>query len=101
VPLVISRKNRSVHYVRSDDALAEILGESDFGGKPWAVGDRLIFEDGTESIIVLVPDGTFHIWGNPLKPADLDEVRRAVGRPDAESWEQLFGSFKSAPNPIR
>jgi len=95
VPLVISRKSRSVHYVKSDEALGEILGETDFAGKPWAVGDRLIFEDGTESIIVLVPDGGFHAWGNPMKPADLAEVRATVGRPTAESWEQLFDSFKS------
>ena len=95
MPLVISRKNRSVHYVRSEEALGETLGDSDFGGKAWAVGDRLIFEDGTESIIVLVPDGTFHTWGNPMKPADLAEVRQTVGRPTAESWEQLFASFKN------
>jgi hypothetical protein len=95
VPLVISRKNRSVHYVRSDDDLAEALSESDFAGKPWAVGDRLIFEDGTESIIVLVPDGTFHTWGNPLKKADIEEVRQTVGRPNAETWDQLFASLKT------
>jgi hypothetical protein len=101
VPLVISRKGRSVHYVRSDDDLTEILGSGDFEGKPWAVGDRLIFEDGTESIIVLVPDGSFHAWGNPMKRADLDEVRQAVGRPAAESWEQLFDSFRNDVNAIR
>jgi len=90
---MISLKNRSVHYVRSDDALAEAFGESDFGGKPWAVGDRLIFEDGTESIIVLVPDGTFYTWGNPMKKADFEEVRQTVGRATAETWDQLFASF--------
>jgi hypothetical protein len=98
VPLVITRKSRSVHYVRSEETLAEILSHSDFDGRRWAVGDRLIFEDGTESIIVFIPDGSFHAWGNPVKRADLDEVRRAVGRPDAESWEQLFAAFKSDPS---
>jgi hypothetical protein len=96
VPLVISRKTRSVHYVRSEEALGEVLGESDFGGNAWAVGDRLIFEDGTESFIVLVPDGAFHTWGNPIKPADLAEVRQTVGQPAAESWEQLFASFRNS-----
>jgi hypothetical protein len=94
VPLVITRKSKSVHYVRSEDVLAEILSHSDFDGRPWSVGDRLIFEDGTESIIVFIPDGSVHAWGNPVKRADLDEVRRAAGRPDAESWEQLFASFR-------
>lgn len=97
MPLVISRKSRSVHYIKSEEALAEALGEADFAGKPWAVGDRLVFEDGTESFIVLVPDGTFYTWGNPMKRADLDEVRQAVGRPTAESWEGLFASFKNDP----
>jgi hypothetical protein len=95
VPLVITRKSRSVHYVRSEEELAEILTELDFAGKPWAVGDRLIFEDGTESIIVLVQDGTMHVWGNPVKPADFEEVRQAVGKPDAADWQQLFSSFRS------
>lgn len=95
MPLVISRRSRSVHYVRSEEELAEILSYSDFDGKPWAVGDRLIFEDGTESIIVMVQDGTFHVWGNPVKPADLEEVKQAVGRPAADSWQSLFASFKN------
>jgi hypothetical protein len=84
--------------VRSEEALAEALGESDFGGRPWAVGDRLIFEDGTESIIVLVPDGAFHAWGNPMKRANLEEVRQTMGRPTAESWQELFAWFRSDTN---
>lgn len=95
MPLVISRRNRSVDYLASDDVLAESLAEPDFGGKSWAVGDRLIFEDGTESVIVLVPDGNLHVWGNPMKPASLEEVRQTVGRPAAESWQQLFASFRT------
>lgn len=95
MPLVVSRRKQSVSYIRSEEALAELLAEADFGGHSWAIGDRLIFEDGTESIIVLVHDGTLHVWGNPVKPADLEEVRQTVGRPAAESWEQLFASFKN------
>jgi hypothetical protein len=96
MPLVIPRKARSARYVRSEEALAEILGHSDFDGEDWAVGDRLIFEDGTEALIVLHPEGTFHVWDDPTTPADLDEVRRLIGRSDVATWDQLFATFQDA-----
>jgi hypothetical protein len=100
VPLVISRKKAFVHFVRSEEALAEILLEGSLSDHDWAIGDRLVFEDGTESVILRNPDGTGHIWGNPVKPANLADVGQAVGRPDPQSWQELFASFKGSPGTI-
>ena len=100
MPLVISRKKGKVHYVRSEEALAEILLEGSLSDHDWAIGDRLVFEDGTESVILRSPDGTGHIWGNPVRPADLADVRQAVGRPDPQTWQELFATYKGGPGTI-
>ena len=92
MPLVIP-KTGAVQYVRSEEVLGEILGHSNFDGEDWAIGDRIIFEDGTESRIMQEPDEQFHVW-NDSTPADLAEVKRAVGVPDAPDWAALFKKFE-------
>ncbi|QDU91754.1 hypothetical protein Pla175_51850 [Pirellulimonas nuda] len=88
MPLVIP-KSGAVQYVRSEEVLGEILGHSNFDGEDWAIGDRLIFEDGTESRIKQEPGEQFHVWDVPT-PADFDEVKLAVGVADASDWSALF-----------
>jgi hypothetical protein len=62
MPLVISAKSQSVHYVRSEEILGEILGHSDFDGQKWAIGDVVVFEDGTGAHIEQYREA--HTWGN-------------------------------------
>jgi hypothetical protein len=100
VPLVIANKTRSVQYVPSEEVLAEILGHSDLDGEDWKVGDRIIFEDGTEARIQRASEGPFYVWDDSTF-ADLDDVKQAAGRSDVKSWEQLFAAFRDAPNAIR
>ena len=95
MPLVIA-SNGEVSYVSSEEALAEILGHSNFDGEPWAIGDRLIFEEGTESRIQQVPGDVFYDWPDPVA-ADLEEVKRAVGATRPQSWQELFSQFATAP----
>jgi len=92
MPLVIP-KSGNVQYVRSEEVLGEILGHSNFDGEDWAIGDRIIFEDGTESRIKQEPDEQFHVWNDPT-PADFEEVKRAVGGSDASDWAGLFATFE-------
>jgi hypothetical protein len=93
MPLVIT-KSGAVHWVPSEEVLAELLGHSDFDGEEWAVGDRLIFEDGTESRIREEPGHRFHSWEEPTA-ADLEEVKRAAGVADARDWDALFAARAS------
>jgi hypothetical protein len=88
MPIVIP-KSSAVQYVRSEEVLGEILGHSDFDGEDWAIGDRLIFEDGTEAWIKQEPGEPFHVWDEST-PADFDEVKRLVGVTDAANWAELF-----------
>jgi len=113
MPLVISYQSQTVQGVDSVDALAEILGQTDFGGRNWGAGDKVLFEDGTESRIVTVPGGSFHVWPTP-QPADLEAVRAEVSqmlgngqlatRPIA-SWQELSAAISEAqyprPSPFR
>jgi hypothetical protein len=92
MPLVIP-KSGAVQYIRSEEVLGEILGHSNFDGEDWAIGDRLIFEDGTESRIKQEPGEQFHVWGDST-PADFEEVKRAVGVADASDWSALFKKFE-------
>src|SRR5688572_7442195 len=93
MPLVIP-KSGAVQYVRSEEVLGEILGHSNFDGEDWAIDDRLIFEDVTESRIKGVPGELFFDWDDP-KAADFDEVKRAVGVGDVTDWKQLFSTFEN------
>jgi hypothetical protein len=90
MPLVIPRSGE-VEYVRGEEVLAEILGRPNFDNHPWAVGDRIVFEDGTEAKIRREPGQPFHGWGEPV-PANLHEVRRAAAAPGAEGWSELFAA---------
>src|SRR5215210_4902427 len=92
MPLVISKAG-DVQYVKYEETLAEILGHSNFDGEDWAIGDRLIFEDGTESRIKQEPGEQFHVWDDPT-PADFQEVKRAVGVTDASNWAELLKRFE-------
>jgi hypothetical protein len=73
--------------------LGEILGHSNFDGEDWAMGDRIIFEDGTEARIKQEAGEQFHVWDDPT-PADFEEVKRAVDVTDASSWAELFTRFE-------
>lgn len=92
MPLVIP-KSGAVQYVRSEEVLGEILGHSNFDGEDWAIGDRIIFEDGTEARIKQEPGEQFHVCDDPT-PADFVEVKRLVGVADASDWLELFKRFE-------
>src|SRR5687767_14001094 len=92
MPLVIP-KSGAVQYVRSEAVLGEILGHSNFDGEDWAIGDRLIFEDGTESRIKQEPGEQFHVWDDPT-PADFEEVKRTIGVLGAANWAEVFATFE-------
>ena len=92
MPLVISKAG-DVQYVKYEETLAEILGHSNFDGEDWAIGDRIIFENGTESRIKQEPGEQFYVWENPT-PAAFEEVKRAVGVADASDWAGLFETFE-------
>lgn len=95
MPLVIPKAGPVV-YVRSEEILAEILGHDNFDGEPWAPGDRIIFEDGTESRIERVAGDQFFEWPDPV-PADLAEVRDAAGAAAVKDWEELFAHYTARP----
>lgn len=99
MPLVITKAG-SVHYVRTEEILAEILGHTDFDGEDWAVGDRLIFEDGTESQIKQEPGEQFYTWDEPT-PAKFKDVKQAVGAATAQRWQDLFAAFETPRQQIR
>lgn len=92
MPLVIP-KSGAVQYIPSQELLAEILGHSNFDCEDWAIGDRIIFEDGTQSLIKQEPGEQFFIWDQSL-PANLEEVKQAVGLTEARTWKELFASFE-------
>jgi hypothetical protein len=86
MPLIISKAG-DVQYVKYAETLAEILEHGNFDGEDWAIGDRIIFENGTESRIQQEPGERFHVWDEPTT-ANLEEVKRAVKVPDAANWEE-------------
>ena len=98
MPLVISHKAKCKYYIRSEEVLAEILSHSDFDGEYWAIGDTIVFEDGTEAVIEQ-PDGEqFHVWSK-TSPSDLkrivDQINgyhpvKPLKHADVDSWDTLF-----------
>jgi hypothetical protein len=106
VPLVVSRKSRSVTFVENDDFLGEILGHSNFDGYDWAIGDLLVFEDGTGALIEKNSRDDFHVWSDQRLlrlPDVVGEVRsfgdsRLSTVDDISSWPLLFEKL-SAPLP--
>ena len=91
MPLVLPRSG-FVQYVRHEEVLAEILGHDNFDGEDWVVGDRLIFEDGTESRIARESGSPAYRW-EVRTPANFEEVKRAAGIGDAADWRELFAQF--------
>jgi hypothetical protein len=91
MPIIISKAG-AVQYVKDEETLAEVLGHTDFDGADCAIGDRLVFENGTQSHIKQEPGELFHTWDEPM-PVDFDEVKRAVGATTAGSWKELFDGF--------
>jgi hypothetical protein len=93
MPLVLSEKSGSVQYVAYKETLVEILEHTNFDGEDWAVGDRVIWEDGTEARIVRQSGSLSYTWDEP-RPANLNEVKGAVDLPEVHSWDELFSSFR-------
>ena len=102
MPLVISHKAKRTFHVKSEEFLGEILGHSNFDGEDWAVGDLIVFEDGTGAVIE--KHQQFHVWSDP-KPVELRDVPSAIrsyGDPrlpsddSIDSFEKLFDRL-SAP----
>lgn len=105
MPLVISHASNEVCYVQCENELAEILGHSNFDGEDWAIGDTVLFEDGTTATIKLLEDDEFYVWtdNEPIELSDAIEqsVRyRAEARDPLSSvddWEGFFGYFQEKP----
>src|SRR5688572_20450870 len=89
--LVIS-KSVGVEYFRNEEMLGEVLGHSNFDGREWAVGDRILFEDGTESSIEQSEGEEFYTWHDPI-PSNLDDIRLALSIDDASNWTELFSRY--------
>jgi hypothetical protein len=104
MPLVISHKAKSVSFVTNEEVLGEILGHSNFDGEDWAVGDRIVFEDGTGAFIERHASDPFYVWSEPA-PLDLREAVAEAARYDQRvapasevlSWQILFERFSSRP----
>jgi hypothetical protein len=98
MPLVISEKSKSTHYIDTEEILGEILGHSDFEGRDWAVGDLIVFEDGTRATLERFPREQFHTWSEPT-PMEVGAAVLAVqkyGDPrlppesDVPTFDRLF-----------
>lgn len=103
MPLVISQHAKQTSYVASEEDLSQILGHSNFDGENWAVGDLIVFEDGTGAPIA--QEENFHVWPDPV-PIELSDVLakiRSYGDPrlpsdaQVDSFEKLFARFTAAP----
>lgn len=106
MPIVVSHNSKSVEYFASEQALFELLGHSNFDGADWAVGDLVIFEDGSESTIRLSPDCSdderFYDCDDGVA-GDFDKVLAVINkyRKDKEfagaeirNWPSLFKYFE-------
>ena len=98
MPLVISHKAKCKYYIHDEEVLAEILGHSDFDGEYWAIGDMIVFEDGTEAKIEQPKGELFHVWSEPV-PSDLRQVVELINQyhpvcplkhANIDSWGALF-----------
>ena len=47
MPALISHKAKRKCFLLNHDVLTDTLGHSDFDGEDWAIGDLIVFEDGT------------------------------------------------------
>ena len=98
MPLVISHNAKCKYYIRTDEILAEILGHSDFDGEYWAIGDMIVFENGSEALIEQPKGEMFHIWSTPV-PSDLRQIVEQLNQyhpvhplkhSTIKSWDTLF-----------
>lgn len=86
--------------------MAEILGHTNFDGEDWAIGDTLIFEDGTTATIRLEDNDEFHVWTDNV-PLDLSDAINQIieyrttaseALSETDNWESLFEYFQEHPN---
>jgi hypothetical protein len=104
MPLVISKKAKCVAFVESEEILGEILGHSNFNGEDWAVGDRIVFEDGSGAFIEQHPGDRFHVWSEPA-PLNLRDIvieasrydQRIAQAEEIPSWRALFEKLSMRP----
>ena len=101
MPALISHKAKRVFLLLNHDVLADTLGHSDFDGEDWAIGDVIVFEDGTIARVEAFPEGGY-TYSEP-KPGDVREVVAQVkgyGDPrlgaanDIRSWQELFDMLR-------
>ncbi|HWA88180.1 MAG TPA: hypothetical protein VG710_18270 [Opitutus sp.] len=103
MPLVISKSAGRVFAVRNEEWLGEILGHSDFDGAKWAVGDAIVFEEGSIAEIQKLPGQRFYTWSEPRPVTVLEvanqimSISRKAPRLDGviSDWTQLFAAARS------
>ena len=108
MPLVISHRSKKKFYIPSEEVLGEILGHSNFDGEDWAIGDTIIFEDGTKAQIEKEEGEVYHIWNKP-KDVPLSNVIKEIRKYHPvkpwddciKSWEQLFNELKNEQEKMR
>ncbi len=97
MPALISHKAKRVFFLLNHDALADTLGHSDFDGEDWAIGDLIVFEEGTVAQVEPLSGGG-HGYSEQ-SPGDLREIvmqMKSYGDPrlaaasDIAGWEDLF-----------
>ena len=106
MPALISHKAKKVFFLRNHDVLADILGHSNFDGEDWAVGDLVVFENGTVAYVEAFPEGG-HGYSEPANGelrSIVEEIRsygdsRLEVASEVQTWEQLFQRL-SQPLPI-
>lgn len=77
MPLVISHQANCKYHIHDDETIS-ILGHSDFEGEYWAIGDMIVFEDGTEAKIEQAKGELFDVWSEPpLQMSDFGSVGSA------------------------
>lgn len=103
MPLVVSHKAKRTFYVKSEEILGEILGHSNFDGEDWAVGDAIVFEDGT--IATIEKEEQFHVWYDP-RPIQLQDALAMIQRygdprllpgDEIDSFSMIFAKFSVSP----
>lgn len=105
MPLVISGKAKKTFYLPNEECLCETLGHSDFDGQDWAVGDRIVWEDGTSALVERYQSEEFFGWSEPA-PAALPEIlaliwgygdSRLPPESDVPSFDRLFYLLSQPP----
>lgn len=101
MPILISHKAKRVFFLLNYDVLADTLGHSDFDGEDWAIGDLIVFEDGTIALVEAFAGGG-HGYSEPTQ-GELREVvaqiksygdQRLGAVGDVQSWQELFDMLR-------